>query len=104
MAQLQSQHNNKEQLDAIREQLNHPLIRLKGRLRKLRQDKGFGFIAGDDGVDYFFHWSVIVKNSMKEFRGMELRDRVEFSPINTPDKGPRAIEVCFIPEVAVPES
>jgi cold shock CspA family protein len=98
MAQLQSQHNNEEALKTIREQVTGTLTRLKGRIRKMRQDKGFGFIAGDDGVDYFFHWSTVRQSSTRDFRALQLRDRVEFSPVQPQGTGPRGIEVTFLPD------
>lgn len=86
------------ELKEFRDRINHDLPRLKGRIRKLKSDKGFGFIAGHDGIDYFFHWSVVIKSSGKEFRELEQRDLVEFSPIKPPDNEWRAIEVTFVSE------
>lgn len=60
-----------------------------GVVRKMKE--GFGFIAGNDGVDYFFHWTSLQKTSVK-FSELEIGDRVEFTRIEAP-KGPRAIEV-----------
>lgn len=100
---VQSQSLSKEDLPALRDQLMSELPRLLGRVRKVKLDKGFGFIAGDDGIDYFFHWSGVKKSSPKQLRGMAAQDRVEFSPTQPPapskdaDKpGPRAIEVIYI--------
>lgn len=60
-----------------------------GVVRKMKE--GFGFIAGNDGIDYFFHWTALQKTSVK-FAELEIGDRVEFTRIEAP-KGPRAIEV-----------
>jgi len=60
-----------------------------GVVRKIKE--GFGFIAGNDGTDYFFHWTSLQKTSCK-FSELEVGDRVEFLKIEAP-KGPRAIEV-----------
>ena len=60
-----------------------------GVVRKIKE--GFGFIAGNDGQDYFFHWTALQKTSVK-FSELEQGDRVEFLKIEAP-KGPRAIEV-----------
>lgn len=60
-----------------------------GVVRKMKE--GFGFIAGNDGIDYFFHWTSLQKTSVK-FAELEIGDRVEFTRIEAP-KGPRAIEV-----------
>jgi cold shock protein len=64
-------------------------VRLTGSIRKLKQDRGFGFIAGDDGRDHFFHWSGMEKTS-RNFRDLEVQDRVSFVCVEG-DKGPRAI-------------
>lgn len=59
-----------------------------GVVRKLRD--GYGFIAGNDGTDYFLHWTAMVKGT-KTFRELEVGDRVQFQTVTAP-KGPRAIE------------
>lgn len=64
----------------------------RGKVRKLKE--GYGFIAGDDGLDYFFHWTSMQQTS-KNFRELLVLDRVEFTIIKG-DKGPRAIEVRVI--------
>jgi cold shock CspA family protein len=64
-------------------------LRIGGAIRNIRHDRGFGFIAGDDGIDYFFHWSAFDKAS-KDFRDTVLHDRVSFLSIAGP-RGPKAI-------------
>ena len=46
-----------------------------GHIKMFNESRGFGFIIGDDGNDYFFHISS-VKNFEPMFRGV----CVEFSP------------------------
>jgi cold shock CspA family protein len=70
-----------------------PSIRMTGAIRKLSKD-GYGFIAADDGQDYFFHWSACDVNS-KDFRALLIRERVSFVLTSSP-KGPRAIEIRTI--------
>lgn len=65
--------------------------RQEGSVRKIKADRGFGFIAGDDGLDYFFHWTSMEKTT-KNFRDLEIQDRVSFIAIDG-EKGPRAILV-----------
>lgn len=60
-----------------------------GVIRKLRD--GYGFVAGNDGIDYFIHWTAMRKDT-KKFRELAIGDRVDFEAIEAP-KGPRAIEV-----------
>lgn len=76
-----------------------PTVRLEalgGSVRKLRQDRGYGFIAGDDGIDYFFHWTGMDRDSVRDFRALEIYDRVEFEYIMQTDKGPRAIKIRVV--------
>jgi CspA family cold shock protein len=71
--------------------------RITGSIRKLKQDRGFGFIAGDDGQDHFFHWSGMEKTT-KNFRDLEVQDRVSFVSV-IGDKGPRAVMIRVITDV-----
>lgn len=64
--------------------------RLEGSIRKIKQDRGFGFIAADEGYDVFFHWSSLDKGF--NFRELEVQDRVSFVKIQG-DKGPRAVMI-----------
>ena len=69
---------------------------MRGKVRKLKE--GFGVIAGDDGRDYFFHWTAMQRTT-KNFRDLELLDRVEGSVIEPEangNKGPRMIEIRVI--------
>jgi len=71
---------------------NLPLMR--GKVRKLKE--GFGFISGDDGRDYFFHWTALQRTT-KKFDELEILDRVEGSVIeSTENRGPRMIEIRVI--------
>jgi CspA family cold shock protein len=69
---------------------------MKGVVRTITAEKGYGFIRTPDGVDYFFHktdytgfWDDLVNDGMVE---------VEFDPAKTP-KGPRASNVTRISEM-----
>lgn len=63
--------------------------RLTGSIRALKQ--GFGFIAGDDGSDYFFHWSAMDVSST-DFRDLVIRERVSFR-VEESARGTRAVEI-----------
>ena len=60
----------------------------EGTIKKLVSDKGFGFIAGDNG-ELFFHHSAVEGGAFESLREGQ---RVEFSE-GTGPKGPRADNV-----------
>ena len=62
---------------------------MTGKIRTLRVDKGFGFIKGDVGSEYFFHRSAVYGEGLEELRE---GDSVEFEVGQGP-KGPRAENV-----------
>lgn len=67
--------------------------RIQGTVKFFNGDKGFGFIAPEDGQqDVFVHHSAIIAEG---FRNLYEGDRVEFT-IEKSDKGPRAAEVVKI--------
>ena len=65
---------------------------LKGSILRLIMDKGFGFIKGDDGQEYFFHRSAM-KGGV-EFESLQMNDKVSFFPSKGP-KGSRAEQVSL---------
>ncbi len=61
-----------------------------GTIKKLVSDRGFGFITGEDGKDYFFH-----KEGLKaplDFDQLVGGERVSFD-LQQSDRGPRAANV-----------
>lgn len=72
--------------------------RLRGRIRRLKNEKKYGWIAGDDGVDYFFHAYGLKKNSPRQYDQLQEQDRLEFTPVKPDEKGPRAIELTYLDE------
>jgi len=57
-----------------------------GKVKRLVTEKGFGFIVGSDGKDYFFHRSGVQDNG---FDKLLEKDEVTFD-VTVGDKGPRA--------------
>ena len=60
---------------------------MKGKVKFFNDMKGFGFIAGDDGKEYFVHISGI-KDGVELTEGLD----VEFE-IEQGDRGPKAANV-----------
>jgi CspA family cold shock protein len=59
-----------------------------GTIKKLVSERGFGFIAAEDGKEYFFHRS----GTNGDFDGLQGGERVSFE-VETSPKGPRAAKV-----------
>jgi CspA family cold shock protein len=62
---------------------------LQGKVKWFSQAKGFGFITGNDGKDYFLHYSNI---KMDGFKTLSEGDEVEFN-VEATDKGDKATNV-----------
>lgn len=63
---------------------------MRGTIRLLKVS--YGFIEGADGLDYFFHKSGLQQTTLP-FDELETRMLVEFTAIDNPPKGVRAIMV-----------
>ena len=61
-----------------------------GTVKKLVAERGFGFIAADDGKEYFFHRSAV--DPTLDYDRLGGGEKVEFDITNSP-KGPRAERV-----------
>jgi len=61
----------------------------EGRVKWFNDKKGYGFIASDDGKEYFVHHSSIEADG---FRSLEEGERVRFDEEKGP-KGPQAVRV-----------
>lgn len=62
---------------------------MKGKIKKIIRDRGFGFIVAEDEKEVFFHRSAI---EGVDFDTLEEGDSVEFNLEQGP-KGPRAVNV-----------
>lgn len=63
---------------------------IAGTVKTIALGKGFGFLAGADGVEYFFHQS-----QTPDFEAMDRGTPVRFIP-GTGPKGPRAESVQLV--------
>jgi cold shock protein len=62
---------------------------MKGTIKKLVRERGFGFIQADDGREIFFHHSVLQGLNFGDLKeGQSVKFEVEHG-----DKGPRAKNV-----------
>jgi len=62
---------------------------MKGTVKKVVRERGFGFIHAQDGQEIFFHRSIL---RQLDFDTLKEGDSVEFE-VERGDKGPRAINV-----------
>lgn len=63
-----------------------------GKVKWFNDERGYGFITGDDGVDYFVHFSGI---NGKGHRMLAQDQRVSFDT-ESDDKGTHAVNVSVI--------
>jgi CspA family cold shock protein len=68
------------------------VIDLKGTIKKVIRERGFGFISAEDGGEIFFHRSALEEI---DFDTLEEDNSVEFNVERGP-KGPRAVNVRMI--------
>ncbi|MBN2126928.1 MAG: cold shock domain-containing protein [Candidatus Diapherotrites archaeon] len=63
---------------------------MNGKVKWYNETKGYGFISGEDGVDYFVHM-----NSLKPGMKLKENDAVSFEPVKT-EKGQQAQDVNLL--------
>ncbi|MBO9368435.1 MAG: cold-shock protein [Chloroflexi bacterium] len=66
--------------------------RIVGTVKWFNAEKGYGFIARENGPDVFVHYSAIQSDG---FRKLEEGQRVEFS-VEQGAKGPQAARVVIL--------
>jgi len=62
---------------------------IRGKIKRVIEDRGFGFIAAEDGREIFFHRSSLQGIDIKDLKE---GDPVEFDLEEGP-RGPRAVNV-----------
>lgn len=68
---------------------------MTGKIKFFNDQKGYGFIVGDDGISYFVHYSDFPDGRTRGMDGMpnvptDPGQLVEFTPDYGSEKGPRA--------------
>lgn len=63
---------------------------MEGTVKWYNMKKGYGFIQGEDGQDYFVHHSAVQQGTF-----LRENDRVSFEPVET-DKGRQAQNVALL--------
>jgi CspA family cold shock protein len=64
-------------------------VRREGEVTWFNDQKGFGFITGDDGMDVFVHYTEIVRDG---FQTLETGERVTYG-VTDEEVGPKAVDV-----------
>ena len=62
---------------------------MKGRVKFFNKMKGFGFVTGEDGKDYFVHQSDVAEGTL-----LRENDSVSFTPAQS-DRGMKAEKVSL---------
>jgi cold shock CspA family protein len=70
--------------------------KLTGEVRVLNVKRGFGFIAGSDRRDFFFHFNNVLKGTISPQR-FAVGDKVTFNVVENEDlkKNPQAVDVAY---------
>jgi len=68
------------------------IIIMNGKVKWFNSTKGYGFIEGDDGKEYFVHWRSIVTSSENERKMLNDNEDVQFDTIKT-EKGIQAVNI-----------
>ncbi|HLE26327.1 MAG TPA: cold shock domain-containing protein [Thermodesulfobacteriota bacterium] len=67
---------------------------MKGTIKKLIKDRGFGFIRAEDGREIFFHRTAVQDANFESLtEGQSVEFDVEKNPKDSRTKGPRAVNV-----------
>ncbi len=65
---------------------------MKGTIKRVIRERGFGFITAEDGSEVFFHHSAL---KGIDFDTLEEGNSVEFD-VEKGDRGPRAVNLTVV--------
>ena len=69
---------------------------MEGTVKHFLYRQGHGFIAGEDGIEYFVHFGDIVDDGGDEnYRILRKNERVSFTPADS-RRGPKAVNVRLL--------
>ncbi len=67
---------------------------MKGTIKRLIRDRGFGFIKAEDGREIFFHRTAVADTNFESLtEGQSVEFDVEKNSKDSRTKGPRAVNV-----------
>lgn len=69
--------------------------KVSGKVRWFNNDKGYGFILGEDGTEYFVHFKQIIAEG---YKALDADQDVEFENGKS-EKGPVALNVRAVDRV-----
>ena len=68
------------------------MAKMNGKVKKFSKEKGYGFITGQDGKDYFFYFTAL---NMEGFKTVNQDQEVSFEPQET-ERGLRAADIDIV--------
>lgn len=66
--------------------------KIQGTVKTFNSTKGYGFIVGNDGNSYFFHYSSL---NVEGYKTIKVGAKVSFSK-NSTEKGLRAEDISIV--------
>ena len=66
---------------------------MEGKIKWYKREKGYGFITGDDGKDYFVHYTALPEDMQDAREDDNLKVTFE---LKDTDRGPQAVEIVFL--------
>ena len=65
---------------------------MNGKIKWYKREKGYGFIVGEDGKDYFVHYTALPQDMQDAREEDEMKVTFE---LKDTDRGPQAVDIVF---------